>query len=207
MIYFFSSYREQINIIIKHDIFILYLCNIAIKFLRLYDYGILLRNTLLINKKIEYIPCACGFCGEYLPKYDNNGRIRKYINGHNSFKTLRCKSTAGYILIYKPDHPKCNKDGYIFEHRLVWEQHHNVCLLPHIEIHHINDKHYDNRIENLEALTKREHRIKHRKDFKNRICLLCGTRKSDYLKRRKWYNYKDGHICHNCYNKLLYMSK
>jgi len=36
------------------------------------------------------------------------------------------------------------------EHRVVYEQHYNIKLLPHQNIHHINGDKLDNRIENLE---------------------------------------------------------
>lgn len=42
-------------------------------------------------------------------------------------------------------------DGkYVFEHRHIYETHHNVKLKPHQNVHHINGDRTDNRIENLE---------------------------------------------------------
>jgi hypothetical protein len=36
------------------------------------------------------------------------------------------------------------------EHRVIYEQHYGIKLLPHQNIHHINGIRTDNRIENLE---------------------------------------------------------
>lgn len=63
----------------------------------------------------------------------------------------------GYILVNKRDHPFADKRGYVREHRLVWEQHHNAMLLPWAHCRHLNSVKDDNRIENLQAMMHREH--------------------------------------------------
>lgn len=70
----------------------------------------------------------------------------------------------GYIAIYFPDHPNSNKDGYILEHKLVME-----CLIGrHLKndevVHHINQKRDDNRKENLQLMTFKEHASFHMKE-------------------------------------------
>jgi hypothetical protein len=48
----------------------------------------------------------------------------------------------------------------ILMHRYVWQKHNG--LIPHnYDIHHLNGKKYDNRIENLECLPKAEHTRKY----------------------------------------------
>lgn len=42
-------------------------------------------------------------------------------------------------------------------HRLIWEKHHNACLLPGIHIHHIDGDHSNNDPDNLLACTAEEH--------------------------------------------------
>ena len=32
------------------------------------------------------------------------------------------KNNNGYVMIYKPNHPNCDQQGYVREHRLVMEQ-------------------------------------------------------------------------------------
>lgn len=58
----------------------------------------------------------------------------------------------GYILIWTPEHPNANVDGYVFEHRLVMEKHLSRYLESQEIIHHINEIRTDNRIENLQLL-------------------------------------------------------
>jgi hypothetical protein len=54
-------------------------------------------------------------------------------------------TNKGYKVIYSREERK-----YIQEHRIVYEQHYGIKLLPHQNIHHINGDRIDNRIENLE---------------------------------------------------------
>ena len=42
----------------------------------------------------------------------------------------RIYNEAGYVFIYKPDHPYCNNYGYVREHRLVMEEKLVRYLLP-----------------------------------------------------------------------------
>jgi hypothetical protein len=117
--------------------------------------------------------CGCG-CGCIVTEYKVGGGTRYcrskddkfYLPKHcpsikgelsHKWKGGRCKSSSGYIHIYHPEHPNADKDGYVLEHRYVWEQA-NGRLLNHNEhIHHINGVKDDNRIENLIALTKSQH--------------------------------------------------
>lgn len=68
------------------------------------------------------------------------------------------------------------RGGYIREHRLVVEQHlratdptseyltevdGELYLRPEVEVHHVNGVKTDNRIENLQPMTKEEHTAHH----------------------------------------------
>lgn len=60
----------------------------------------------------------------------------------------RYKNPQGYIMIYKPDHPR-PWYGYVQEHILVMEEHLGILLPEGAVVHHRNRVRDDNRIENL----------------------------------------------------------
>lgn len=66
-----------------------------------------------------------------------------------SWKGGRTVDKDGYVLLHKPDHPDCNSNGYIREHRLVAESVLGRRLTKTEVVHHINDVRDDNRPENL----------------------------------------------------------
>jgi hypothetical protein len=68
----------------------------------------------------------------------------------------RRKSSQGYIEVFRPDHPKARPNGYVFEHRIVWEQQHGP-LPDGWHIHHVNGTKDDNRSENLVGMPARDH--------------------------------------------------
>jgi hypothetical protein len=72
------------------------------------------------------------------------------------FKTSRTGGSV-YRELYLPKHPFAKKSGYIGEHRLVMENKIERYLLKSEVVHHINGNTLDNRIENLELMTKKEH--------------------------------------------------
>lgn len=62
----------------------------------------------------------------------------------------------GYFEIFEPKHPLARRNGYVGEHRMIM---YDVGLLddPKLEVHHRNGDRKDNRIENLQVMTKAEH--------------------------------------------------
>jgi hypothetical protein len=63
----------------------------------------------------------------------------------------RFRTSNGYIMVYRPQHPNSYNNGYISEHRSVMEESLGRILLPGETIHHKNGIRDDNRIENLEV--------------------------------------------------------
>lgn len=62
----------------------------------------------------------------------------------------------GYVLIWNPNHPD-NRRGYVKEHRIVIEKYLGRYLKKDEVVHHINGITTDNRLENLQLMTKYEH--------------------------------------------------
>lgn len=60
------------------------------------------------------------------------------------------KTSTGYILIYKPDHPNANCNGCVFQHVYVMSESIGRSVKKQETVHHINGQRDDNRIENLE---------------------------------------------------------
>src|SRR5688572_26402029 len=123
------------------------------------------------------IQCACG-CTQEIEQYDSYGRQRKYVNGHNNSKERhfkwkggRIRHSNGYVKLLMKDHPFCDSKGYVMEHRLVMEEFLGRYLTKDEDIHHINGIKTDNRIENLELMTKSEHGKLTR--------ILCSIRRSN----------------------------
>ena len=76
------------------------------------------------------------------------------------WKGGRIKDKTGYIQIWKPEHPNAKIAGYIHEHRLVMSEYLKRPLESYEFVHHRNGIKDDNRLENLELLTKNVHRGK-----------------------------------------------
>lgn len=127
-----------------------------------YD-GRVIRNFM----KCHNIPRRTPIAGRLLAI--KQGRV-KYPTGseHWAWKGGRMVEKDGYIRIYKPDHPRGKRKGYVAEHILVWEQVHNCFLPKGWVIHHLNGIKTDNRPENLIAMKRSEH-TNQVKPYKKRI--------------------------------------
>lgn len=166
--------------------------------------------------------CACG-CGESIQtvsesgynkrfKHGHNIRLREYKKGvdHHCWKGGRYLSPSGYMMIYAPTHPKRNPKNLVREHRLVWEQTHNACLLSWADVHHLNAVKHDNRPENLVAMTHAEHRRQEQLiDMSNRSCITCSSKDTyiDKTNRPIWFNQDGGFECKVCHMRRYNRTK
>ena len=132
----------------------------------------------------------------------NKGRLRLDFSGPNHFAWkggIRI-SDQGYIFLLDKTHPHSNH-GYVREHRLVMEKHLGRYLSQEEEVHHINGDRKDNRIENLQLMTKAEHRkVEQTINMSDRICFNCGSNTSY---DRHWIRSKvSGQLlCQTCNSK------
>lgn len=97
--------------------------------------------------------------------------------GHPEWKGGRILDRHGYVHVWAPDHPECQrvnemrrlkacgkyyrKEKYIQEHRLVMEKHLGRQLAPHEVVHHINGVNDDNRLENLQLFQSNAEHLAH----------------------------------------------
>jgi hypothetical protein len=125
---------------------------------------------------------------------------------------IRYRYNYRYILM--PDYPRAEKDGYVVEHVYFYQEYYKVCLLPWIEIHHIDpvrEGYCNNMIWNLMAVTKWEHRTLDRtKNLDGNTCIKCNSNKT-YIKsngRPMWYyDEQDNPICKDCYDRSRRVKK
>lgn len=69
---------------------------------------------------------------------------------------------GGYVLLWRPDHPMADGQGYVKEHRLVLAEKIGRLLRPEEDGHHRNEVRHDNDPENLELMASRaEHQREH----------------------------------------------
>ncbi len=145
----------------------------------------------------------------------------KRKSGNNGSKHWKWQGSVrfnidGHLEIYKPDHKFARKNRRVPLHRFVYEYFHKCCLLPWVEVHHINGIKTDNHKHNLMAISISEHRSIHskgnkygKKDMSDRICLLCNS-KITYIDKKTgykmWYKFNSGFLCMKCYydNKKKY---
>ena len=129
------------------------------------------------------------------------GKKRPEISGpkHRDWRGGRFVTKRGYVLVWKPDHPNCNKNGYVFEHRLVMEKRLGRYLVRGEIVHHENGIKDDNRDENLRLMFNAQHvSMEQTEDMSGRTCSECG---SNETRRRDWHYKDDSLICDKCYDR------
>lgn len=104
------------------------------------------------------------------------GTIKPYYprgEDHGRWKGGRVIDHDGYVKVWRPGAPLTRTRGrhvdYVYEHRLVMEEHLGRPLRSDETVHHINGDTADNRIENLQLRSSQHGR------GQVRVCLDCGS--------------------------------
>lgn len=129
--------------------------------------------------------CACG-CGEAIrvQRHHHARGIPSFIDGHVSrvrnpmsgrraaqnpnFSGGRRVDRQGYVYVLNPRRTG-HRDRYVYEHRLVMEQHLGRGLTTAEQVHHRNGQRSDNRIENLELVSASEHTRLHQDELRRAV--------------------------------------
>ena len=128
---------------------------------------------LSLNKTAEYFGISKKLVLNYMKRFD----IPRYIR-HKKYKEVKpdtyhvgyITTWNGYKKIKAPaDYPNKDNKWYVMEHRLVMEKYIGRYLESNEEVHHIDGNKFNNKIENLQLLTKQEHRRIHLKDSIHKI--------------------------------------
>lgn len=99
---------------------------------------------------------TCHFIYQSLREY-------KKDKEHHCFKTGEVKTKRGYIMILRHSHPFRDKNNRVGKHRLIIERKIGRYLKKNEVVHHKNQNPSDNRLKNLQLMTKSEHTKLHNK--------------------------------------------
>jgi len=131
--------------------------------------------------------------GDSIMRGNHNNHAKASRTGRWNEKKML--SPHGYVkLRVGASHPLADANGYVYEHIVIWVAAGNSRPTSGTVLHHINHTRTDNRIENLEMLTIKEHNKLHNKNkirnakgqFEKKAgCLLDGKEWKQYPKETK----------------------
>jgi predicted transcriptional regulator len=136
-------------------------------------------------------------------KYPSDEKIFLHVNSvqTNGIGILngRILSGDGRWMIPSPSYylgKKYIKNRYVYEHRLIMEEHLGRLLEINEVVYHLNGDKLDNRIENLQLMSRSKHTSEHAKeptlvDLKCDFCGIIFKR----LKRHTYHNCKHSFCC------------
>ena len=87
-----------------------------------------------------------GYCHKHYCRKLEHGDVQTRLKAPKGSGYI----VQGYRILHIPDHPNAQKDGQIYEHRVVMVEMLGRPLLPGETVHHKNGDRLDNRAENLE---------------------------------------------------------
>lgn len=108
------------------------------------------------NEFLAYISDQKKFCSRKCYGKYRSENI-KNMNHPRFLGKIKYGTERRYWAVLSPYHPFADSKGYVMEHRLIMEKHLKRLLEEKEVVHHINENPLDNRIENLELMTKNEH--------------------------------------------------
>lgn len=112
-------------------------------------------------------------------------------------------SNGRYNMAVVPEHPKADDKGYVRNTHVVMENSIGRLLNPNEVVHHKNNDSKDDRLENLELLTRGEHTHIHRElpAMLDMVCTSCGK---SFKLRKRWVEWRSNagqqnfYCCRRC---------
>lgn len=125
------------------------------------------RNGIPVTEWAIYYEKTCAFCGEnclvklirhkYCSIDCGNKGAKRFGNKSNRWKGGRANIASGYVMLLISRNPR----RYVFEHRHIMEILLKRSLTTSEIVHHKNGIRNDNRVENLEVMTRAAHCLLH----------------------------------------------
>ncbi|MCK4423660.1 MAG: hypothetical protein KAV18_06275 [Candidatus Omnitrophica bacterium] len=138
--------------------------------------GMLVKLKCIVCNKVFYVnpyrkniaKCCSYKClgiNNWKGKHHSEETKRKMRESHKGeknplWKGGKTKTSDGYVMIKKHDHPFSDNKNYVKRSRLVVEKHINRFLKPEEIVHHINGIVDDDRLENLKLFENHSEHMK-----------------------------------------------
>lgn len=82
-------------------------------------------------------------------------------NGNSVWNNGRTIANGGYVMLLVRNHPHADVNGRVKEEHLVIEKHIGRYLIPNEVVHHKDENKQNNKIKNLQVMTRKEHSAYH----------------------------------------------
>jgi hypothetical protein len=100
---------------------------------------------------------AVGYSNAAVVRWARSNGVEIQDTYHQGF----IRTDSGYIKLHVPEHPRADAKGYVQEHVLVMEKHLGRYLTDDEVVHHKDYSKDNNRLDNLQLMTDRDHRALH----------------------------------------------
>lgn len=124
-------------------------------------------NQRLKNHTWNQIELTCKYCDSKFLVWPGRSETAQFCsiscnisnrNKENAKSYGELTLSHGYLKIKLPDHPFCDKSGYVFLHRYVAEQHLGYPIDPkEYAVHHIDEVKTNNNLDNLVVIRHSAH--------------------------------------------------